>query len=79
MKFCEKDLDIILEKFNEEMSCRVIMIPIVVISEVKQSLAQRKIDLEKMVSFQIDDLEIVHISMILMVNMNLGGGVLKLG
>ena len=55
------------------------MIPIVVVSEVKQSLAQRKIDLEKMVSFQIDDLEIVHISMILMVNMNLGGGVLKLG
>ena len=55
------------------------MIPIVVISEFNQSLAQMKIDLEKIVSFQIDDLEIVHISMILMVNMNLGGGVLKLG
>ena len=61
------------------MSCRVIMIPIVVLSEVKQSPVQMKIDLEKMASFQIDDHEIVHISMILMVNMNLGGGVLKLG
>ena len=72
-------MDVIVEKLIEEMSCTIVMIPIVVISEVKQSLAQRKIDLEKMVSFQIDDHEIVHISMILMVNMNLGGGVLKLG